>query len=65
MPGGASGGQQPRETIRPPWIRDGPPPIPMPTAPWAPNRAQRNSLSGPSGQQNQIGKSGQQMNFRK
>lgn len=36
MPG--AGGQPPqRTTFRPPWVKDGPPPIPMPTAPWALN----------------------------
>lgn len=39
--GGGSGQQQQggqRATFRPPWVKQGPQPIPMPTAPWAPNR---------------------------
>lgn len=33
MPG--AGGQPPqRTTFRPPWVKDGPSPLPMPTAPW-------------------------------
>lgn len=36
MPG--AGGQPPqRTTFRPPWVKDGPPPIPLPTAPWTLN----------------------------
>lgn len=37
MPG--AGGQQPqqRTTFRPPWVKDGPPALPMPSAPWALN----------------------------
>ena len=36
MPG--AGDQPPqRTTFRPPWVKDGPPPIPMPTAPWTLN----------------------------
>ncbi|XP_076303795.1 uncharacterized protein LOC143221951 [Lasioglossum baleicum] len=37
MPG--AGGQPPqRTTFRPPWVKDGPNPLPMPTAPWTLNR---------------------------
>ncbi|KAK0176160.1 hypothetical protein PV328_000325 [Microctonus aethiopoides] len=36
MPG--AGGQQPqRTTFRPPWVKDGPNPLPMPAAPWTLN----------------------------
>ncbi|KOC64937.1 hypothetical protein WH47_04526 [Habropoda laboriosa] len=36
MPG--AGGQTPqRTTFRPPWVKDGPTPLPMPTAPWTLN----------------------------
>ncbi|XP_076237418.1 uncharacterized protein LOC143181090 isoform X2 [Calliopsis andreniformis] len=36
MPG--AGGQPPqRTTFRPPWVKDGPNPLPMPTAPWTLN----------------------------
>lgn len=36
MPG--AGGQPPqRTTFRPPWVKDGPSPLPMPSAPWALN----------------------------
>lgn len=37
MPG--AGGQPPpqRTTFRPPWVKDGPSPLPMPTAPWTLN----------------------------
>ncbi|CAL7936775.1 unnamed protein product [Xylocopa violacea] len=36
MPG--AGGQPPqRTTFRPPWVKDGPTPLPMPTAPWTLN----------------------------
>ncbi|KAM0725099.1 Actobindin-B/C [Formica fusca] len=36
MPG--AGGQPPQRTIfRPPWVKDGPNPLPMPTAPWTLN----------------------------
>lgn len=41
MPG--AGGQPPqRTTFRPPWVKDGPNPLPMPTAPWTLN-ARRDS----------------------
>ncbi|XP_066590110.1 calponin homology domain-containing protein DDB_G0272472-like isoform X2 [Prorops nasuta] len=41
MPG--AGGQTPqRTTFRPPWVKDGPPALPMPSAPWALN-ARRDS----------------------
>lgn len=36
MPG--AGGQPPqRTTFRPPWVKDGPSPLPMPSAPWTLN----------------------------
>ena len=34
MPG-AGGQPTQRTTFRPPWVKDGPNPLPMPTAPWA------------------------------
>ncbi|XP_050479558.1 glutamic acid-rich protein-like isoform X1 [Bombus huntii] len=44
MPG--AGGQPPpqRTTFRPPWVKDGPSPLPMPTAPWTLN-SRRDSKS--------------------
>ncbi|XP_043483768.1 DNA ligase 1-like isoform X2 [Leptopilina heterotoma] len=36
MPG-AGGQPTPRTTFRPPWVKDGPNPLPMPTAPWTLN----------------------------
>lgn len=43
MPG--AGGQPPqRTTFRPPWVKDGPNPLPMPTAPWTLN-SRRDSKS--------------------
>lgn len=37
MPG-AGGQQQPqRTTFRPPWVKEGPNPLPMPAAPWTLN----------------------------
>lgn len=34
-PGGANAsGNQTRQTFRPPWVKDEPPPIPMPSQPW-------------------------------
>ncbi|XP_076176960.1 uncharacterized protein LOC143151559 isoform X2 [Ptiloglossa arizonensis] len=45
MPG--AGGQPPqRTTFRPPWVKDGPNPLPMPTAPWTLN-SRRDSKSKP------------------
>lgn len=35
-PGGDEGAQ--RTTFRPPWVKDGPPALPMPSAPWIPKR---------------------------
>ena len=43
MPG--AGGQPPqRTTFRPPWVKDGPSPLPMPSAPWTLN-SRRDSKS--------------------
>ncbi|KAK3919034.1 Dynein heavy chain-like protein [Frankliniella fusca] len=41
----AGGGGQPagRTTFRPPWVKQGPQPIPMPAAPWTPNRRPSNT----------------------
>ncbi|XP_076676665.1 uncharacterized protein LOC143373360 isoform X1 [Andrena cerasifolii] len=45
MPG--AGGQPPqRTTFRPPWVKDGPNPLPMPAAPWTLN-SRRDSKSKP------------------
>lgn len=41
MPG-AGGQSTPRTTFRPPWVKDGPNPLPMPTAPWTLNRRDSN-----------------------
>lgn len=44
MPG--AGGQQPqRTTFRPPWVKDGPNPLPMPTAPWSLNARRESKTS--------------------
>jgi len=40
--GGGPGGPN-RQTFRPPWVKDGPPPIPMPSTPWV----KSNRTSGP------------------
>ncbi|XP_045468896.1 glutamic acid-rich protein isoform X1 [Harmonia axyridis] len=34
---------QPRETFRPPWVKDGPSPLPMPNAPWKSKNVRRDS----------------------
>ncbi|XP_044763043.1 glutamic acid-rich protein isoform X2 [Coccinella septempunctata] len=34
---------QPRETFRPPWVKDGPSPLPMPNAPWKSKNPRRDS----------------------
>lgn len=42
MPG-AGGQPTPRTTFRPPWVKDGPNPLPMPTAPWTLNNRRDSS----------------------
>lgn len=40
-------GSQPRTTFKPPWVRDGPSPLPMPAAPWT-ARARENAAGSGS-----------------
>jgi hypothetical protein len=44
---GASNGpqQHQRTTFRPPWVKEGPDPLPMPTAPWTLNRSRQKGKS--------------------
>ncbi|KAL3272275.1 hypothetical protein HHI36_022755 [Cryptolaemus montrouzieri] len=52
MPVGGEGGErkksdasntQPRQTFRPPWVKEGPSPLPMPNAPWKSKNTRRES----------------------
>ncbi|XP_034236865.1 splicing factor, arginine/serine-rich 19-like [Thrips palmi] len=45
---GQQGGAQ-RATFRPPWVKQGPQPIPMPSAPWSPNRRASNTAQDAAG----------------
>lgn len=47
--GGNTSGTQPRQTFRPPWVKNDPPPVPMPTQPWV--KASRNV---PSSAENKV-----------
>lgn len=41
----SSSNPQQRTTFRPPWVKDGPSPLPMPSAPWTPRA--REGAAGP------------------
>ncbi|KAK6620621.1 hypothetical protein RUM43_010913 [Polyplax serrata] len=47
--GGNTSGTQPRQTFRPPWVKNDPPPVPMPTQPWV--KASRNVPSSAENKQ--------------
>lgn len=37
--GAGSNPNQNRQTFKPPWVKEGPPPIPMPSQPWVKSKA--------------------------
>jgi hypothetical protein len=39
--GASNGSQQQRTTFRPPWVKEGPEPLPLPAAPWTLNRTRQ------------------------
>ncbi len=44
-PRDSGGSNQQRATFRPPWVKDGPSPLPMPAAPWNPRSREANTTT--------------------
>ena len=51
---GSGGGSVQRTTFRPPWVKEGPNPLPMPSAPWTPRRRESNPSAEEVPKVNQI-----------